>query len=179
MSLHTWEKLLRQWIALQNKPPRIAVLGIGNPLRSDDAAGVLVARRLVHSRLPSEPDSFLMIEAGNAPENSTAELRRFGPDVVLLIDAAEMGEIPGTIRWIEIHEIDGMSASTHILPLSMLAKYLTHELGCEVKILGIQLRSVEIGELVSEDVLLAVDEISAGLVSFCSEFVALEPQSLN
>jgi len=179
MSPHTWRETLQQWISLQNRPPRIAVLGVGNSLRSDDAAGVLVARRLAQSHFTYDHDSLLVIDAGHAPENTTAELRRFRPGLVILIDAADIGGEPGRIRPIEIHEIDGMSASTHSLPLSMLAKYLTLELGCEVKIIGIQPQSIEIGESVSEDVLLAVDEIVDGLVEFLPQNPALEAHSMN
>jgi hydrogenase 3 maturation protease len=148
-------------------------------LRSDDAAGVLVARRLAESRLTRGLDSLLVIDSGQAPENTTAELRRFGPEFVVLIDAAEMGEVPGAIRVVEIHEIDGMSASTHTLPLSMLAKFLYLELGCEVKILGIQPDSTEIGDSVSEAVLQAVTEISDELVKVLIEIPALKLDSLN
>jgi hydrogenase 3 maturation protease len=172
----TWQESLHQWIARQN---RVAILGIGNPLRSDDAAGVLVARRLADSALLRDLDWVLVIEAGHAPENATAGLRRFGPQVVLLIDAAEMGEAPGTIRWVDMEEIDGMSASTHTLPLSMLAKYLILELGCEVKILGIQPQTTEIGEWVSRNVLLAVDEIVEGCTESISEKVTFVHQTLN
>jgi hydrogenase 3 maturation protease len=179
MSPSPWQMSLQQWIAQHNRPPRIAVLGIGNSLRSDDAAGVLVARRLAQSRLTRDFDSILVVDAGPAPENTTAGLRRFAPELVLLIDAAEMGELPGMIREIGIHEIDGLSASTHSLPLSMLAKYLILELGCEVKILGIQPQSIEIGNSVSDDVLLAVGEITAGLLESLPEILTLEPDSLN
>jgi hydrogenase 3 maturation protease len=120
-----------------------------------------------------------VIEAGHAPENTTAELRRFRPEYVILIDAAEMSDVPGAIRWIEIDEIDGMSASTHTLPLSMLAKYLTLELDCEVNILGIQPQSMEIGESVSRGVLQAVDEIGNGLAVSLPEIVTFEHQGMN
>ena len=162
MSPHTWQTFLLQWIARQNRAPRIAILGIGNPLRSDDAAGVEVARRL-QNRLTREIDSILVIDAGHAPENHTAELRRFGPNLVILIDAAEMGLPRGKIRWVGIDEIDGLSASTHTLPLSMLAKYLMLEHGCDVKLLGIQPQSTEIGETVSANVFQAVNEIAEEL----------------
>jgi hydrogenase 3 maturation protease len=170
---------LQQWTARQNRPPRVAVLGIGNSLRADDAAGVLVARRLAQSHLTRNFDTILVVDAGQAPENTTAELRRFAPGLVLLIDAAEMGELPGMTREIGIHEIDGLSASTHSLPLSMLAKYLILELGCEVKILGIQPQSIEIGDSVSQDVLLAVGEITAGLLESLPEILTFEPDSMN
>jgi hydrogenase 3 maturation protease len=155
-SLH---RLFQQWTAQPANLPRIAILGIGNTLRSDDAAGILVARGLVQSSTIRDLDCILVMDAGHAPENRTAELRRFGPQVVILVDAAEMNEAPGTVRWIGMDEMDGMSASTHTMPLSMLAKYLTLEHDCDVKLLGIQPRSNEIGESVSAEVLQAVDEI--------------------
>lgn len=149
--------MLDRWTARRNRQPRIAILGIGNCLRSDDAAGTLVARGLLQTCLL--PDSVLVLDAGHAPENRTAELRRFAPGLVLLIDAAEMNEAPGTIRWIDLDELDGLSASTHTLPLSMLAEYLTLEINCEVRLLGIQPRSVDMGESVSDEVLRSIEEI--------------------
>jgi hydrogenase 3 maturation protease len=100
------------------------------------------------------------MDAGHAPENSTAELRRFAPETVLLIDAAAMDEPPGTIRCIDMEEMDGMSASTHSLPLSLLARYLTLDLKCEVTLLGIQPQSNDVGEGLTLPVLQSVREIT-------------------
>jgi hydrogenase 3 maturation protease len=138
---------------------------VGNLQRSDDAAGCLVARGLLNTQAGSLPERVLVIEAGPAPENVTGELRRFAPQFVLLADAADMQEAPGAIHWIEMKEISGMSASTHSLPLSMLAEYLRLELGCEVALLGIQPRSNEVGEEVSEAVRRAVAEVVGELRS--------------
>lgn len=159
MSPSSWQASLRTLLNRQTAETRVAIVGIGNTLRSDDAAGVLVVRALTESRLFRDRESLLVMEAGHAPENGTSTLRRFEPDVVLLIDAVEMGEQPGAIRWVEMDEIEGMSASTHSLPLSMLAGYLNWELKCEVTLLGIQPRTNEIGETVSVEVLRAVSEI--------------------
>lgn len=64
-----------------------------------------------------------------------------------------------------------MSASTHSLPLSMLAYYLKLELGCRVMFLGIQPASNEIGERVSAKFLQAIDEIIEGLdVLLCESY---------
>jgi len=145
------------------KRPLVAIVGIGNTFRSDDAAGMLVARALSQRACAADTGRLLICEAGHAPENKTGELRSFAPDLVLLIDAAEMGKEPGTLEWISEEDIDGMSASTHSLPLSMLAKYLTLELGCKVNLLGIQPASNEVGETVSAEVLQAVEEVAAGL----------------
>ena len=159
MSHNSWQASIQRLLNQQTVESRIAVVGIGNTLRSDDAAGILVARALATSRLLPDPKPVLVIDAGHAPENCTAELRRYAPDVVLLVDAVEMGEAPGYIRWVEMDEIEGMSASTHSLPLSMLASFLNWELKCEVTLLGIQLKSNDIGETVNLDVLRAVNEI--------------------
>jgi hydrogenase 3 maturation protease len=164
---NTWKAplqlLLPKLTSESGERPRVAVLGIGNVMRSDDAAGVLVARLLSQRECAAAIDRLLIIEAGHAPENKTAELRTFAPDLVLLIDAAELGREPGTVEWISEEDIDGMSASTHSLPLSMLAKYLTLELGCQVNLLGIQPASNEVGETVSAEVLRAVEQVAMGL----------------
>jgi hydrogenase 3 maturation protease len=163
----TWKTALNlQWnqlIAEINTSPRIAIVGIGNPYRSDDAAGILIARELSQREFAADREHFLICEAGHAPENVTGGLRKFAPSLVLLIDAAEMDKEPGTVEWIREEDIDGMSASTHSLPLSMLALYLRMELNCKVSLLGIQPKSNEVGEAVSGEVLQAVNEVVIGL----------------
>ncbi|GAB4498724.1 MAG: hydrogenase maturation peptidase HycI [Anaerolineales bacterium] len=145
---------------------RIAIVGIGNEMRSDDAAGMLVVRSLNLRVVNLE--RFRIIEGGHAPENTTSELRKFSPDLALLIDAADMGKVAGSIALIPIDQIDGISASTHSLPLSMLARYLTLELNCEVALLGIQPKSVEIGESLSNEVNQAVSDIVDEISTLCS-----------
>lgn len=133
----------------------------------------------METRFTRDLDAVLVIDAGHAPENRTAELRRFAPEVVLLIDAADMGEEPGAVHWVGMDEIDGISASTHTLPLSMLAKYLTWELGCEIHLLGIQPRSVEAGGSISEEVLRSVAEVVDGLAQSLCIFKSRKTCSLN
>src|SRR5512147_1394215 len=118
------------------RPARVAILGIGNELSGDDGAGVRVVRELA-ARLPATP-GVLLIDGGVAPENFTGPLRRFQPDLVLEIDAALLDEPPGTTRAIDWREADGLSASTHTLPPSVLASYLVSELKCDVRLIGIQ-----------------------------------------
>jgi hydrogenase 3 maturation protease len=113
-------------------------------------------------------DHLLIIEAGHAPENTTGEIRRFDPDLVLIIDAADMGEAPGTIQWVPAEDIDGMSASTHSLPLSMLAQYLTLDLNCTVALLGIQSGSNNVSDNISPEVSQAVQEVVGELVALFS-----------
>jgi len=152
-------RLLKQRTSESEKPPRIAILGVGNQFRNDDAAGVLIARALSDRACALDGDHLLIIEAGPSPENVTGALRKFAPDLVLIIDAAEMGGQPGMVQWIPEEAIDGMSASTHSLPLSMLARYLTLDLHCTVNLLGIQPASNQVGDDLSEEVSQAIQAI--------------------
>lgn len=110
-------------------------------------------------QLPDERDSVLVIAAGAAPENHTGVLRRFAPDLVLLVDAAQLDEAPGRVRWLAWQETSGLSASTHTLPPHLLAQYLTGELGCEVALIGIQPGDTTIGAPLSPEVQRAAAEI--------------------
>ncbi len=129
-----------------NARPRVALVGIGQELRGDDAVGVILARTLLDKLgakgSPAEGNStglpLQVIDGGAAPENCTGALRRFRPDLVILIDAAQMDQAPGAVQWLDCEHLSGFSASTHTLPLDILAHYLQAELGCQVALLGIQ-----------------------------------------
>jgi len=138
---------------------RVAVVGIGNEMRGDDAAGVVIARTL--KRRLAHKENILVIEGEHAPENHTGPLRRFAPDLVILVDTAQMQQPPGTVRWLVWQETSGLSASTHTMPPYMLARYLSAELGCEVALIGIQPAQLTISEAVSAPVQKAVIEIVA------------------
>ena len=88
----------------------------------------------------------------------------------VLVDAADFDSQPGSITWIEWDDMDGFSASTHTLPPSVFASFLINELGCEVGVLAIQARQVELDQPPSPDVLAAVLELSRG-VSLLLPFV--------
>ena len=146
---------------------RIAVLGIGNELNTDDAVGVRITQELIRAsamqaRLETD-QPYLIIAAGLAPENFTGQVRRFKPEVVVLVDAAQMNAFPGTIAWLACQQISGVSGTTHALPLSLLAKYLTDEIGCEVYLLGIQPAGNEFGDELTPRVAAASREVVVGL----------------
>lgn len=151
---------LRQ-LSRHDRAPMIAVVGMGQDLRGDDAVGPCVARRL--QEVLGQRDSVLVLDAGAAPENFTGALRRFGPDLVILVDAAQMDEIPGRIHLLDQRDCVGLSASTHTLPPSLLAEYLTHEVGCEVALLGIQPQHTSIDAPVSDAVRLSIDRAAVGI----------------
>ena len=141
----------------------MAVVGVGQELNGDDAAGVKVAQTLsrrqrvgLSDALRPVPVSLLVVEAAHAPENCTGAIRRFAPDLVLLVDAAEMGDPPGTIRWLAWQDTGDLGGSTHTLPPFMLAKFLATEFTCEVALIGIQRQDTRFGAPISPPVRRAV-----------------------
>lgn len=168
MSMSSWQNLLRARLAKRPRP-KVAILGIGNELRGDDAAGVIVARELNNACSglpnPSGAGRSLIIEAGAAPEAFAGQLRRFAPDLVIMIDAAQLNEPPGTIRVIEWQDTLGLSASTHSLPLNVIAQYLISELACDVIILGLQAAANDFDTPLSPAMRRAVDEVTLTLAA--------------
>jgi len=141
---------------------RLALMGIGHELCGDDAAGLELAARLRAAAGPR--DGLLILEAGPAPENFTGPLRRFRPDLVLLVDAAQMDAAPGTLAWVDPCAVQGISASTHTLPLDLLSIYLRSELGCQVALLGIQPGQTFENAPLSAPVRAAVETLLAALL---------------
>lgn len=86
-----------------------------------------------------------MLDAGLAPENFTGQLRRFQPDLLLLVDAAVLGapgnapeSAPGAAACLDFDDLAGFSGSTHLAPLTLFQQFVSAELGCAVLLLGIQ-----------------------------------------
>lgn len=140
-----------------NASARVAVVGIGNDLSGDDAVGPHVARELAER--VGRRAGCLVLDAGTAPENFTGPLRRFRPDFVLLVDAAHLSAVPGTVAWLDWRQTDGLSASTHTLPASVLAQFLVEELACRLALLVIQPAQIEFGRPLSAPVHRAADRV--------------------
>lgn len=73
-------------------PSPILVIGIGNEYRSDDGAGLVVARGL---RAKNLPDMLIIESSGDGA--ALMEAWKTAPSVIL-IDAAASGKAPGTIQ---------------------------------------------------------------------------------
>jgi hydrogenase 3 maturation protease len=169
MSNLFWPRSLQAMLARLRKPDRplrVAVLGIGHELNGDDAVGIHVAQMLQ----PVAPgsDRLLVVNAGPAPENFTGPLRRFRPDLIIMVDAAQMNEAPGTIRLLDWRDTQGLSASSHTLPPYVFADYAVREFDCAVALLGIQPEDTSLGAPLSARVHAAAHEVERELGAILS-----------
>ena len=131
---------------------KLAILGAGAILNADDGAGVIITENL-QKKYNQDNCKNLRIYTGNtAPENFSGEIKKFCPDHLIVIDAADLKEEPGSIMIIDPEVIDGVSFSTHMLPLKVMLQYIQKEIGCKVTILGIQVADVAYGNPVTEKI---------------------------
>jgi len=144
---------------------KIAVLGIGSCLRSDDAAGLLVAEELLKIRNPKLKVFF----GSTAPENLTGEIIKYRPTHIIIVDSVDMDQKSGSILMIDAGEVDGVSFSTHMLPVKMIVDYFLEALKCEIIIIGIQPQSLEFGETVSEEVRKSTKQIADAILQVLHE----------
>jgi len=132
---------------------RILLLGVGNRLRGDDAVGSLLVERL-QGRV-----DIPMIDAGDVPENYLGPIEASGAEVVLVVDAAEMGANAGDAAIFDIEQIKGASVSTHMANLGLLFQVIPIEKRPQVLVLGIQPGSLELGGRMSEPVLETLEQL--------------------
>ena len=125
----------------------VVVVGIGNPLRGDDAAGSCVARRLA---LASARAS--IIDAQEVPESYVGRIVAARPDTVVLVDAVDIGGRPGDAAIIESDQIERYDPTTHRVPLGLVMQYLRRETGADTFLLGIQPSQVAFGAPMSREV---------------------------
>jgi hydrogenase 3 maturation protease len=89
-------------------------------------------------------------------ENVLGLVEKEKPEKLVIVDAAEMGLPPGTIRRLPLGKGAEMLGSTHGLPLSFLLS-LVHV--PEVVLIGIQPKEYGLGEGLSPEVQAAADSL--------------------
>jgi len=131
------------------------LLGIGNPRHGDDALGPVFARAFRHP-------GWRCFNAATAPENFTGLVRRLHPDTLVLLDAADLGLPPGTLRRLDPAAIASGDFGTHAGSLGQLAAYLSDCAG-QVIILGIQPGPTTPGTRLSTPVRAALQTLARSL----------------
>lgn len=167
MNLKKIKKKLEKWL---RDCSRLVILGIGNPLRGDDALGVEIIKLLRKKTLKN----ILLIEGGPIPENFIGKIKLFAPSHVLLIDAAHFGGSPGDVSLISPEQIKGVAISTHAIPLYLTAELIKEATGAKIMLLGVQPKNVDLGEKISPEVEEAIKEITRIIMEVLNKTLKLE-----
>lgn len=132
---------------------KLAIIGMGNADMGDDAIGVILVEKLREELesgawRPAHPEAIELIVAGADPLLAGACLME--APRALLLDAAEMREAPGELRFFSPEEAvlaaGTAERSAHTMPLAEVLE-LVRELGSasRLKIAGIQPAEVGAG----------------------------------
>ncbi len=136
---------------------RVVVVGVGNPLRGDDAAGCLVARRLRGA------EGARVIEAEEVPESFVGDIAAAMPDVVALVDAVDLGAEPGAVAMLEREQVATYAPTTHRMPLSLVMEVVQRRTGADVFLIAVQPLTLAFGAKVSPEVSATVEVLAAVL----------------
>ncbi|MCK5372800.1 MAG: hydrogenase maturation peptidase HycI [Candidatus Aenigmarchaeota archaeon] len=134
----------------------VAVCGIGNSTRGDDACGPYVVEKLKEK---GSDKCLHLIDCGLAPENFTGKIKALKPEKIVIVDAVDFGEDAGYFEKIDIEKIKGQLMSTHKLPVSLFIEFLQKEIGCDVEFIGIQPKGLGFCEAMSDECVLGCDKV--------------------
>jgi hydrogenase maturation protease len=135
------------------------ILGLGNLVHSDDGVGVHAIEKLQVD--PRVPGSIRLLDGGTLGLGLLAHLS--GVERLLVIDAVDAGEPPGTVMRFEGDSLRGLpgKASIHQLGFAdlMVAMELLGERPDEVVLLGVQPESTEWGAELTDTVSAAMPKL--------------------
>lgn len=138
---------------------QIRVLGLGNLMRTDDAVGMLAARRLAEeTRFPREIE---VIEGGTLGLDLLHAL--YGISHLLVLDAVDTGAAPGTLIKFVGEELANLptSKSVHLLGLADLINVLRlmEAPPMDIILLGVQPESTDWGTALTPTVEVAQKDL--------------------
>ena len=145
---------------MSERKVRLALIGVGNPLRHDDQVGL----EIVHQFNNQMQDArVLVIESESVPENYLDTIVAFNPSHILILDAALLTLPAGTARFMESIPAIPSSISTHTLPLHLFTSYLQRILDVQIGFLLIQPEDISFGEGLSPEIQATVSRVVATL----------------
>lgn len=137
------------------------VLGIGNDLLGDDGVGPYIISHI-------QSDAWIPIDAGIMPENFIRPVRNYQPDTIVIIDAVDMGLVPGSIRIIPPDKISDCGTGTHQMPLIFTIEQF-RSICSDITFIGIQPAQLYPDASLSEPVQRAADALIQMLNSFSDD----------
>ena len=142
---------------------KILVVGVGNEQRGDDGYGPRMIQRL------EGKVDVALLDVGEAPENYLGRISNQQAQTILVLDAANFGEEPGTAAILEVEDMDGATVSTHGIPLKVFFSLIRTESKSEIFCLSVQPLQFGQGSFLSASVESSVEILSETLIAVINE----------
>lgn len=139
----------------------VAIVAIGNIMRSDDGLGSklieMLKARSVNARL---------FDCGTAPENYIFPILSSACDTIILVDAADLGLAPGQAKILDLEKISSVSFSTHAPSPRLFTDLLkTGKEDVNIFIVSVQPKTTVLGGPLSAEVLEGLDVLTDAFAS--------------
>ena len=151
--MNTEQSLLKQLNILRKTTT--VIVGIGNIIKGDDGAGPLVCQQLKNANICAD-----LIDAGTVPENYIQTIIKKAPKNLLVIDAIDFRAAPGTIKIFESDQLNSHVISTHSLSPRLFVDMICQNVSVDVYFIGIQPAQVLLGESISQEVNIAIEQLT-------------------
>lgn len=133
------------------------IVGVGNILRGDDALGPKLIEVLTGKV------RVVCIDAGSAPENYLGKIIKLKPETILIVDAVELGRLPGSYQILSKDDIINSGFTTHDLSPKMFIDFLASQTQAKIYLLGVQPENLEFGSEISQPAAKTIEKL-AGLI---------------
>ncbi|MFC1780730.1 hydrogenase 3 maturation endopeptidase HyCI [Planctomycetota bacterium] len=130
------------------------IVGIGNTLKGDDGLGPIICEKLIEQKISAD-----VIDTGNVPENYIQTIIKKDPENLLVIDAADFGSEPGTIKVFKTGQLNSIGISTHCLSPKFFIDMILQSIAPEIYFIGVQPAHTQLGRPVSEKVNNSINEL--------------------
>lgn len=141
------QKIFEPLKEVKNKT--ILFVGIGNALKSDDAVGIFICRKICETARKK----ILVVESGI--EKFVGKINSINHDILVLVDCTDFAKEPGYVKILPIEDILDHTMHTHTISVRRISEFFE----MPTFILGIQPKFVGFGEEMSEEVLLAANKV--------------------
>ena len=124
---------------ISQKDKNVLFVGIGNLLKMDDGVGVYISKRIRNI------GNISSLTAEVSIENYIGKINNLNPEILVLIDCADIKSPAGTYKLLPISQIRDLTFNTHNISLKRLSDFFT----MTVYVLAIQPEKIDFGENLS------------------------------
>ena len=148
----TEDRLLEQLNKLRGS--QTLIVGIGNLLKADDAAGPMVCQKLQSAKVSAE-----IIDAGTVPENYIQTIIKKAPQNLLVVDAIDFSDSAGKINILRPEQLNSLIISTHTLSPRLFVDMVAQAIDVNMYFIGIQPAQTKLAAAMSQHVTRAVERL--------------------
>ena len=117
----------------------VLIIGLGNRLRGDDAAGLLLAEKVNNLK-------YKVICAESGIENYIGKIIEAKADIIIIIDAVFLNEKIGSYKIFSSDFVQNNEIISHSLSFNILKDLIKSKIHSKIFFIGIQPKTIAIGD---------------------------------